>query len=182
MDWLVITEDYLKYLRKYEKRIPFSNYGSKKYKPFFGILFETEDFYYVTQISHVQERHKNMKNGKDFKKLYHPKDNRLLAVVNLNYMFPIPKSLKMILKYKDIEKHRKFESEEEKSKYINLLKTEIKILSQMHLDKAAKSIYKNKYTATNQDVPLANRCIDFKYMEQLAQKYMEDSNKQQSSN
>ena len=55
-----------------------------------------------------------MKNGKDFKKLYHPKDNRLLAVVNLNYMFPIPKSLKMILKYKDIEKHRKFESEEEK--------------------------------------------------------------------
>ncbi len=52
----------------------------------------------------------------------------------------------------------------------------------MHLDKAAKSIYKNKYTATNQDVPLANRCMDFKYMEQLAQKYMEDSNKQQSSN
>ena len=39
MDWLVVTEDYLKYLRKEEKRIPFSDYGEKKHKPFFGILF-----------------------------------------------------------------------------------------------------------------------------------------------
>ena len=83
MDWLVVTEDYLKYLRKEEKRIPLSDYGEKKHKPFFGILFETEDFYYVTQISHAQKRHYKMKNGKDFKKIYSPKDNRLLAVVNL---------------------------------------------------------------------------------------------------
>lgn len=174
MDWLVVTEDYLKYLRSVENRIPFSDYGSTKHKPFFGILFETDDFYYITQISHVQERHYTMKNGKDFKKIYDPKDNRLLAVVNLNYMFPIPKSLKTVLKYKDIEKHRKFKSEEEKSKYIDLLKTEIKVLNNLNLEKSAKMIYKNKYAESNQDTKLANRCIDFKHMEQLAKKYIDN--------
>ena len=57
MNWLVIDEKYLDYLRETENRIPFSDYGKDKYKPFFGILFETEDFYYVTQISHPQRRH-----------------------------------------------------------------------------------------------------------------------------
>ena len=34
MEWLVIDEDYLSYLRSVENRIPFSNYGNDKYKPF----------------------------------------------------------------------------------------------------------------------------------------------------
>lgn len=174
MDWLVVTEDYLKYLRKEEKRIPLSDYGEKKHKPFFGILFETENFYYVTQISHAQKRHYKMKNGKDFKKIYSPKDNRLLAVVNLNYMFPIPKSMKVVLKYKDIEQHREFNSDEEKSKYIDLLKTEMKILNKMNLEKFAKVVYDNKYAIEKQDIALANRCIDFKLMEKLAHKYVDN--------
>ena len=85
MDWLVVTEDYLKHLRKKDKRIPFSEYGEKKYKPFFGILFETNDFYYVTQISHAKNRHELMKENVDFHKIYHPKNNKLLAVVNQKY-------------------------------------------------------------------------------------------------
>lgn len=174
MDWLVVTEDYLKHLRKVVKRIPFSEYGVKKYKPFFGILFETEDFYYITQISHPQERHYDMKNGKDFKKVYNIKDNRLLAVINLNYMFPIPKSLKTVLKYKDIDMYREFDSEEERSKYINLLKTEMKILNRMNLEKSAKLVYENKYLTEKQDVPLAKRCIDFKFMEKLAKEYIDN--------
>nr|DAF48196.1 MAG TPA: Toxin ToxN, type III toxin-antitoxin system [Siphoviridae sp. ctJLl6] len=172
MDWLVVTEDYLKHLRKKDKRIPFSEYGEKKYKPFFGILFETEDFYYITQISHAQKRHKNMKNGKDFKKIYNPKDNRLLAVINLNYMFPIPKSLKNVLKYKNIDTYRKFDTDKEKSKYINLLKTEKKVLNQMNLEKSAKLVYENKYLTEKQDIALADRCIDFKFMEKLAKEYI----------
>ena len=55
MEWKIVNEDYLNYLRHNETRIPHSNYGEDKYKPFFGILFETNDFYYVTQISHAME-------------------------------------------------------------------------------------------------------------------------------
>jgi len=56
MNWLIIDEKYLNYLRAKEKRIPFSDYVQNKYKPFFGMLFETDEFYYVTQIPHPQAR------------------------------------------------------------------------------------------------------------------------------
>lgn len=42
MEWLVIDEKYLNYLRDKESRIPKSDYGNDKYKPFFGVLFETD--------------------------------------------------------------------------------------------------------------------------------------------
>ena len=180
MEWLVVKEDYLKHLRDIESRIPFSDYGSTKYKPFFGILFETDEFYYITQISHAQPRHYKMNNGKDFKKIYDPKDNRLLAVVNLNYMFPIPKSLKTIFKYKDIEKHRTFASEKEKSKYIDLLKIEKRVLNSLKLEESARMVYDNKYTNIKKDVALANRCIDFKHMEELAKEYIKNTSEQEN--
>lgn len=173
MEWLIIDECYLSYLRSVEKRIPFSNYGNDKYKPFFGVLFETDKFYYVIQISHAQPRHARMKNNIDFKKIYDPKDNRLLAVVNLNYMFPILKSQKKILRYQDIDLHRNFIDNDEKSKYIDLLKTEMKVLSSMAgLEKSARMIYSNKYTKKNK--PLADRSFDFKQLEQLSLQYNQE--------
>ena len=95
--------------------------------------------------------------------------NRLIAVVNLNYMFPIPKLLYQELKYKDIEKHRDFVNAEEKSKYIDLMKTEIRIINTMKIEESALKVYENKYKKPDSD--LARRCIDFKKMEQLARKY-----------
>lgn len=169
MDWLVVDENYLDYLRKVEKRIPKSDYGKDKYKPFFGVLFETEEFYYVTQISHPQSRHLKMKANLDFKKVYLPNSNRLIAVINLNYMFPMPKALYKRLEYKDIEQHRTFMDEIEKSKYIDLLKTELKIINTMNVEKSAIRVYKNKYE--NPESDLAKRCIEFKKMEELANEY-----------
>lgn len=112
-----------------------------------------------------------MKANEDFKKIYEPKGNRLIAVVNLNYMFPIPKSIYEKLQYKDIGQHRVFESEKDKSKYINLMKTELKVINKMELDKAARKIYENKYN--NPENELSKRCIDFKDMERLALLYKE---------
>ena len=171
MEWLVIDEKYLDYLRNIDSRIPYSDYGINRYKPFFGVLFETEHFYYVTQIAHAQQRHKKIKANLDFKKIYHPKDKSLIAVINLNYMFPIPKHMKHKLEYKDIEFHREFENEQEKSKYIDLMKIELNILNHMNLEKSAKVVYDNKYEIKNE--ALANRCIDFKKMEDVAIKYEE---------
>jgi len=53
MEWLVIDEKYLDYLRIIDSRIPYSDYGENRYKPFFGVLFETEHFCYVTQMAHA---------------------------------------------------------------------------------------------------------------------------------
>lgn len=52
MKWINVNEKYLDYLRETEKRIPKTDYGTDRYKPFFGILFEVDDLYYITQVSH----------------------------------------------------------------------------------------------------------------------------------
>ena len=177
-NWVVVDEMYLNYLRTAENRIPRSDYGDDKYKPFFGVLFEVGDLAYVTQISHAQPRHLKMRNAPDFVKIFVPdRDNpdkdRFVAVVNLNYMFPIHKSLVKNLEYKDIGQHRTFKSEHEKSQYIDLLSKEMEAINKINMEGKAKSLYYRK--ATFPDDFVSKRCIDFGKMELFAQKYMEES-------
>lgn len=170
MKWINVDENYLDYLRSIERRIPKTDYGTDKYKPFFGILFETDDLYYVTQVSHPQKRHQTMRQQKDFYKLFDPKNpSRLIAVVNLNYMFPIPKEYTQEFEKKKIETYRTFESEEAKSKYISLLDAELKAINQLDLATRALSIYNLKYEKP--DDTISKRCIDFKNMEHAAKSY-----------
>lgn len=176
MNWINVNEDYLDYLRETEGRIPRTDYGTDKYKPFFGILFEVGDLYYITQVSHPQQRHRNLKQQKDFYKLFDPKNpNRLIAVVNLNYMFPIPKEQTTPFVKKDIHTYRTFKTEVEKSKYIDLLDTELLVINSMDLGTKAQELYKLKYDFP--DDVVSKRCIDFKAMEQLAVKYGNKENK-----
>ena len=55
------------------------------------------------------------------------KKNKILGVLNLNNMIPILDEEICILKYKDIEKYRDFNSEKEKKLYISLLNFELKL-------------------------------------------------------
>ena len=170
MKWINVNEKYLNYLRAFEKRIPRTDYGSDKYKPFFGILFETKDFYYITQVSHAQLRHQKMKKQPDFFKIYDPQElSRLIAVVNLNYMFPIPKNEVTPFIKKDIDTYRTFKSEEEKSKYIDLLDSEMKMINTMNLSVAAKDLYEKKYAFPNSRV--SQRCLDYKALEKYVEKW-----------
>ena len=174
-NWVVIDEKYLDFLRKTEKRIPFSDYGTDKHKPFFGVLFEIGDLAYVTQISHAQPRHIKLRNAPDFIKIFIPDRNpvnpdRLVAVVNLNYMFPIHKSLVEKLEYKDIEKHRTFKSPQEKSQYIDLLTKELEQINKLNIDTKARKLYEKKKRFPSDAA--AQRCIDFCALEPLAEAYV----------
>lgn len=174
-NWVVIDEKYLAFLRSAEPRIPFSNYGSDKYKPFFGVLFEKGDLAYVTQISHAQPRHSSMRNAPDFVKIFIPDRNpmnpdRLVAVVNLNYMFPIHKSLIENLEYRDIDKHRTFKTPQEKSQYIDLLTKELAQINTLGIDIKAQKLYEKKKRFPNDIV--SRRCIDFCALEPLAEGYV----------
>ena len=168
LKWVSIPEEYLNYLReKGDGRIPHSNYGKDKYKPFFGVLFTIGNYAYVTQVSHPQHRHLSMTEKPDFKKIYD--GTRLLCVINLNYMFPVPVSELEYIKYANIEEYRSFESDSEKSKYIQLLRRELQIINTRSIGEAAKSIYDNKYLFPESNI--ANRCIDFRLLEKLADEY-----------
>lgn len=170
MKWINVNEPYLDYLRSKESRIPKTDYGDDRYKPFFGILFEQNDLYYITQVSHAQPRHKKMKQQKDFYKIYDPSDySHLLAVINLNYMFPIPKSEVFPFEKSKIDTYRTFKSETEKSKYIDLLDKELAIINSMDFSSKAKKIYNLKYNFPNHQI--SQRCLDFKEMEKFAKSY-----------
>lgn len=170
MRWINVNETYLDYLRNVENRIPRTNYGKDRFKPFFGILFETNELYYITQVSHAQPRHNKLKQQKDFYKIYDPKDpSRLIAVINLNYMFPIPKSEVFPFEKSQIHTYREFTSEKEKSKYIDLLDTELSVINTMDIGTKARNLYDLKYNKPNH--PVSKRCIDFKNMELLALQY-----------
>lgn len=170
MKWINVNEKYLDYLRETEARIPRTNYGEDRYKPFFGILFEISDLYYITQVSHPQPRHHAMKQQKDFYKIFDPKNpERLIAIINLNYMFPIPKSETSPFEKKNIHTYRTFKSEKEKNNYIHLLNTELLVINSMNIGEKASALYHLKYDKPDHIV--SRRCIDFKDMEQLALQY-----------
>lgn len=163
--WVDVPDEYLDFLRKNgDKRIPYKDYGADKFKPFFGVLFTTESFAYITQISHPQGRHYHMKDALDFVKIY--KDERLLCIVNLNYMFPVPADLLTEIKYADIEQYRNFNNAKEKSKYIYLLRQELQMINIKDLSKQAKKLYDNKYSYP--DSFLSQRCLDLKSLKHLA--------------
>jgi protein AbiQ len=168
--WKVVDEGYLDYLRGKESRIPFSDYGQDGFKPFFGELFQIDDLVYVTQISHSQARHKILKNSLDFRKLLHPKDNSLMAVINLNYMFPIHNTLLEDLKFSDIRKYRNFVSLNEESKYIDLLKIELAEINQINLEKQALKLYNLRNDFPNDKI--SKRCLNFKELEIYALEYV----------
>ena len=161
---------YLDYLRTIEIRIPRTDYGSDKYKPFFGILFETDDLYYITQVSHPQKRHEKMNEQRDFYKLFNPQNPKeLIAVVNLNYMFPIPKNCTYNFQKNNIQLYRTFKSDEEKSRYIDLLNKELEAINKLNLDEKAKYIYNLKYNKPYNNI--SKRCVDFKDLEKYAKLY-----------
>jgi len=167
MKWYVVDEEYLTYLRNYEKRIPEINYGEDKLKPFFGALFEIGDLVYITQVSHPKKRHNKIKENIDFLKLYNA--NQLIAVVNLNYMFPVHKSRLVEVQYKYIENFRKFQNEILKNGYITLLKKEMKEIRRRKIDEKAVNLYNHKYDYPLNAVSL--RCLDFKKLEQKCIEY-----------
>ena len=170
MKWYFINNDYINYLKRFESRIPNVDYGSDKLKPFFGSLFEIGNLVYVAQVSHPKERHKTLKSSKDFIKIYNKYD--LIAVVNLNYMFPVLKEELINITYKDIDKFRSFKNSLEKSKYINLLKKELKEINNSNIDLKAKRLYTFKYQFP--DDKISKRCFDFKKLEELSKVYYKD--------
>ncbi|MBQ9232942.1 MAG: type III toxin-antitoxin system ToxN/AbiQ family toxin [Lachnospiraceae bacterium] len=175
MYWIDIDDKYLDFLREFEERIPYSDYGTDKMKPFFGVLFDTEEFSYVTQVSHPQIRHEKMKQARDFYKLYDNDSNRLIGVVNLNYMFPVLKDKIVKLEMSNIDKIRTFKNETQKSKYIDLLNRELKEINKLPIEKNAFKLYKDKYTYPESFI--SKRCLDYKALENRARDWENNRNK-----
>ncbi len=169
MKWCTIDSEYINYLKKVDGRVPNTEYGEYKFKPFFSPLFEKDGLVYVTQISSKKERHLKMKEQVDFIKIYDEKNNNLLGVVNLNFMFPVPKDKIINVNYKDIDKYRKFRSEKEKENYIHLLKEEMKQIKKRQINLLSEKLY--EIVKINPFV--SKRCLNFSLLEEKAVEFIQ---------
>lgn len=168
-EWKYINESYLDYLREnYEPRIPRTDYGDDKLKPFFGVLMTAGNLAYVTQISSAKPRHNTMKQQLDFYKI--TQNMQTIAVINLNYMFPVPLAELTSLKYRDIDQYVHFDSLKRKHDYIALLKYEMSEIQKLPLEESAKHIYEIKYSKPEHSV--SKRSFDFKKLEQAAHQWL----------
>jgi len=170
MIWCSIDKDYISFLKNYDSRIPNIDYGNNGYKPFFSPLFEKDGLVYVTQVFSKKPRHLKMKESIDFVKIFDKTNKKLISVINLNYMFPVPKSEIIEVKYKNIDNFRTFSSLDEKNKYINLLKYEMKVINNKNIQAQALKVY----NSVNTDSFLKNRSLSFLLLEEKAIEYSEE--------
>ncbi|MDR2903792.1 MAG: type III toxin-antitoxin system ToxN/AbiQ family toxin [Clostridiales bacterium] len=177
MRWKIPDKTYLDYLRTtYDNRIPKTEYGESTFKPFFGELFNIGEVIYLTQISHPQPRHDTLRNNKDFIKIYRPSSNRLMTIINLNYMFPIHKSLISDLDYSKIGLYMNFANKEDQRKRISFLNIQLREINKLDLAVKAKDLYTHKYTFP--DDAVSKRCFDFKKLEAGCLAYIESQKKE----
>lgn len=178
MRWCSVEEDYLNYLRSYEKRIPYSDYGANHFKPFFQPLFQVKSgIVFVGAISHAQRRHHHMKNMPDFRKIFIDVKQRdgktkkhLAGVVHLNYMFPAPQQTLQYVTPQNIQSFRNFANEVQKSKYIDLLNKELFTINNIDLQTKAKKLYERKRKYPSDWI--SKRCLDYDNLVELADKWL----------
>lgn len=163
MKFYKIDNNYIEYLRKYDNRI-YDNKNEKR--PYIGIIIlGNGNSKYFIPITSPKEKHENMKESIDFKKIENKKG--ILGVLNINYMIPVPS--KAVLSFS-------FENEVD-YKYRMLLYNEYHVIkSRRHeIIKNAIEIYKianepenslNKYQKK-----VKNRSLNFRDLENLCEKY-----------
>ena len=162
--WYIVKKDYVSYLQKDDNKVANIDY-KVKLKPYIGIIVNINNFNYYVPISSVKEKHYSIKEDMDFIKI--SQKNKILGVLNLNNMIPILDEEICILKYKDIEKYRNFNSEREKKLYISLLNFELKLINKKieKIRKSALKLYKEKQN--NPNSLISKRCCDFKLLERM---------------
>jgi protein AbiQ len=152
-----VNPDYIEYLIPlaphlfHNKKATQNN--SRKY---IGIVLYINGFEYFAPLSSFKDKHKKMKEGLDFIKI------KNYSVINLNNMFPVPKSERT---YVNI-------SVERNPKYKSLLLAEYRAIKSMQekIRKNAHSLYKIKLR-DGDSTPLAKRCNDFLTLEKASQDY-----------
>lgn len=135
-----------------------------------------DNLVYVTQVSHPQERHLRLCNSAEFIKVFKPDNEKtggigdFYAVVNLNYMFPVPKELIEKIENSKMDTYRYFDNEIEKSRYIDLLNKQIEKIRELRIEEMVIKLYERKYQFP--DGRVSSRCLDFKNLEILANIYI----------
>lgn len=170
MDWYIVDKEYINYLKQFDPRVGYVEYG-ERLKLHVGILLTVGEFNYYVPISSAKPKHQRMSNSLDFHKLQDETTGYLYAVLNINNMIPVPKSCITQLKYNQIQNFRSFNNEKERIDYIYLLQKEKALIDnvQTTIQSKAEKLYKK--CCSNPHTSLAARCCSFHLLEEKCSSY-----------
>lgn len=154
-----VSNSYIEYLLKYEKRVPYNKNGKR---PYIGIVYTYNGINYFAPLSSPKEKHLKIKsNQPDVFKI----KNGELGIVNINNMIPTPEEclIEAIYTIED-EKYKKLL--ENQLSFIN------KPINRYELIKKV-NYFQKRYRENNLPSNIIERTCNFKILEE---KYSEWKN------
>jgi len=88
MKFYHIKNDFIAYLRQFDSKV---SENKNESRPYVGIVLQIENIKYYAPFSSPKSKHRNMKNGKDFRKI----NNGIYGAINFNNMIPVLDSVLM---------------------------------------------------------------------------------------
>ena len=157
MQFYEIEPDYIDYLCEHEPRLMHNKQsGQVNSRKYLGVLIQIDGMDYYAPLSSFKPKHEKMGNMPDMFKV------GTYAVININQMFPAPKSQVKRVHFARIRN----------AKYKDLLVNEYEIIrmSQRTIERKAEKVYDHKLLNGN-STKLGKRCPDFKKLEDLCKAY-----------
>lgn len=171
MKWYVADKDFVNYLNSIDSKVEKIEYNDS-FKPYFGIVMNIGSHNYYIPISSPKPwKHDNMNNSKDFLKILDPDTNKLIAVLNINNMIPIPSKYIIELDYKDVGKYKKFDNDIAKKIYVDLLRKELKIIKLLADKIKDNAVYLHEHYKKFPSDKLSSRCCNFIKLEESIKDY-----------
>ena len=82
MKFYNIKDEYINYLKKYDAKVADNKKGKR---PYVGVVLEIDGIKYYTPFTSPKEKHRKMKNTKDFRKI----NQGIYGAINFNNMIPV---------------------------------------------------------------------------------------------
>ena len=86
LNFYIIDEDYINYLRKFDKHIA---YNKNQKRPYIGVVIIVEDNYYFAPLFSPKVKHKTYRNNLTFFKIINIKNNADLGIIRFSDMIPV---------------------------------------------------------------------------------------------
>ena len=137
-----------------------------------GIILEVNNLNYYVPLASPKKKHERMRNKPDFVKI-EDENRKLLAVLNLNNMIPVPDNCLTQITLRNIGDLREFKNNHEKENYTQLLYKEMKIIETLNennnLNTLARKLYNRKLK--NPTDWISRRCCEFLLLEEKCKLY-----------
>ena len=160
MKFYNIKEDYIRFLKQYDKKVADNKNGQR---PYVGIVLEVNGIKYYTPFTSPKPKHKNMKNSKDFRKI----NQGVYGAINFNNMIPVVDEAVKLIDIDNIDD----------SQYKRLLQNQYKCIKseRASIQKVAHRlhhlIFEDADKLSENDKKIKKRCCNLPLLEKVIYRY-----------